>query len=280
VRADWPAGAGRSARRGIDVSKYQGEIEWQDISSTGISFAFLRASVGKTYVDPTYQENRVEARAWGIAAGAYHAAHPVSGQDAEAEARAEAEHFLAAAKPRPGDLRPVLDIELTKGPRKDELVRWLWEWLGTVEREVGAKPIIYTSPSFWHDVAGDSHEFADAGYPLWIAHYKDPTGTPTLPGGWKTYVFWQYSDAGKVPGIAASVDLDIAADDLYLHDYRLPPSLPNAELTLPPAFWEWYEWRRYGAVRAKRPRGAPSKIPKAWWTAATAIDDLRNLSQE
>jgi GH25 family lysozyme M1 (1,4-beta-N-acetylmuramidase) len=190
---------------GSDVSKYQGEIEWQDVSSAGTSFAYLRASVGTTYVDPTYLKNRAEAQAWGIAAGAYHAAHPLNGQDTEAEARAEAEYFLAAAKPRSGDLRPVLDIELTKGPRKSELVTWLFEWLITVERNVGTKPIIYTSPSFWHDVVGDSQEFADAGYSLWIAHYKDPAEKPTLPGGWKSYVFWQYSDDGKVPGIKAPV---------------------------------------------------------------------------
>jgi Glycosyl hydrolases family 25 len=63
------------------------------------------------------------------------------------------------------------------------------------------KPIIYTSPSFWREIAGDTHEFADAGYSLWIAHYTKPDDPPSLPGGWKNYSFWQYSDKGQIPGI-------------------------------------------------------------------------------
>jgi lysozyme len=275
---DAEAGTSPSARKGIDVSKFQGEIEWQDVASAGVSFAFVRASRGTSYADPMYQENRTEARAWGIVVGAYHAANPSGDARTEAEhARAEAEHFLAAAKPGPGDLRPVLDIERTDGPRGNALLTWLWEWLRRVEQEVHAKPIIYTSPSFWREVAGDTHEFAHAGYPLWIAHYTKPGDPPSIPGGWKNYGFWQYSDKGQIPGIRGDVDLDLAAEGAYLADYRLPPSLPDTQLTLPPTFWHWYEWRRYGAVREHRPRGIPTKVPESWWTAVTAIDNLRNL---
>jgi lysozyme len=128
---------------GIDVSKWQGTIDWSKVAGAGIRFAIARATKGRTYIDPTFQANVNEARANGIVVGAYHRATPSGGATANiVDARAEANHYLDVASPGVGDLIPALDIEETGGLAPADLVVWVKAWVTRVTNVLGVKPML------------------------------------------------------------------------------------------------------------------------------------------
>src|SRR5207249_7039033 len=101
------------------------------------------------------------------------------------------------------------DLERTGGLSHTKLVNWMWDWLKEVRARTRVKPIIYTSPYGWMDRTGNTEQFADAGYKLWVAHWF--VSSPTVPAhdwGGHGWTFWQYTDCGHVSGIGGCVDLD------------------------------------------------------------------------
>jgi GH25 family lysozyme M1 (1,4-beta-N-acetylmuramidase) len=195
---------------GIDVSKWQGTIDWSKVAGAGIRFAIARATKGRTYVDPTFQANVNEARANGIVVGAYHRATPSGGATANiADARAEANHYLDVASPGVGDLIPALDIEETGGLAPADLVVWVKAWVTRVTNVLGVKPMLYASPHFWTVNMGDSTWFADNGYRLWLAHWN--VRSPTVPANdWqgRGWTFWQWTHKPGLPGVTTDLDRD------------------------------------------------------------------------
>jgi Tol biopolymer transport system component len=194
--------------QGIDVSHWQGTIDFDAVAADGIRFAFAKASEGTDYEDPNYATNRANAGAAGLAFGAYHYAQPSS---STGDAVDEADHFVDTAQPESGDLLPVIDLEDSGGLSDSKLTDWLWDYLDEVLARTGVHALIYTSPSFWEDHLGDTDEFANGGYSLlWIAHWFAPT--PTVPGnnwGGHGWTFWQNSDCTHVDGITGCVDSDV-----------------------------------------------------------------------
>jgi GH25 family lysozyme M1 (1,4-beta-N-acetylmuramidase) len=191
---------------GIDVSHWQGEINWTRVAGAGTAFAFLKSTDDVDYVDPTFAANRAGARANGIAVGAYHFARP----DASAgDARQEAVHFVDVANPQPGDLLPVLDIETSRGLDQAGVTQWARTWVSTVRELTGVTAFVYTSPYGWAERTGDTPLLARDGSPLWVAHWG--VSSPTLPAndwdghGW---IVWQHTSTGHVRGISGNVDLD------------------------------------------------------------------------
>jgi GH25 family lysozyme M1 (1,4-beta-N-acetylmuramidase) len=193
---------------GIDVSHWQGAIDWPSVAAAGKRFAYLKASESTTYVDPTYATNRSKARAAGLFVGAYDFAQPTA---TAGEALAEADHFVDAATPASGDLLPVLDLEQTGGLAQGPLTQWVQAYLERVLDRTGVHGVIYCSPNFWKTYMGDTTWFAANGYDvLWIAHWTAAM-SPTVPAnGWngKGWTFWQYTSDGVVPGITGRVDLN------------------------------------------------------------------------
>jgi GH25 family lysozyme M1 (1,4-beta-N-acetylmuramidase) len=205
------AGAGTDATltrlEGIDVSHWQGTINWTKVAAAGKSFAILKATDSYDYTDPTYATNHAAAKAAGMWTGAYHFARP----DATAgDAVREADRFASVISLGSQDLIPALDLEVSGGLTTTPLQNWVAAWLAEVTAKTGVKPMIYTSPAFWKKYMGDSSALADAGYKtLWIAHWN--VTSPTVPAnnwGGHGWTFWQYSDCGTVPGISGCVDLD------------------------------------------------------------------------
>ena len=193
---------------GIDVSHWQGTIDWTRVAGAGKRFAFLKASETTTYVDPTYATNRAQAMAAGLKVGAYHFARPDTGVG---DAVAEADHFVDTAAPASGDLLPVLDLEVSGGLTDAQLQAWVQAFMDRVYSRTGVKGAIYTSPSFWSNYVGNTQALAAGGYKtLWVAHWT--TGSaPTVPAGnWggNGWTFWQYTSSGTVAGVPGSVDLD------------------------------------------------------------------------
>lgn len=205
---------------GLDVSNWQGAVNWPLVAGAGYKFAFLKATEGGWYIDPTYAFNRANANAFGIVIGAYDFAQP---SNTPGQAEAEADFFVSIAMPVIGDLMPVLDLETTNGLSTANLQNWVTHWLYEVYARTGRRAAIYTSPSFWTNSMGGSTWFAQNGFPLWEAHWTAATG-PTVPAlNWAGYswTFWQWTSSGTVPGISGRVDLD-RFQYADLTPYRVP----------------------------------------------------------
>ncbi len=193
---------------GIDISHWQGTINWSKVAAAGKQFAFMKASEDVDYIDPTYPTNRAQAKANGLYVGAYHFARP---EATAGDALAEADHFVDTAAPASGELIPVLDLETTGGLGVADLQAWTRTFLDRVYERTGVRAAIYVSPSFWSSKMGNTSWFAANGYTtLWVAHWTTASA-PSLPAGnWggRGWTFWQYTSSGTVPGISGRVDLD------------------------------------------------------------------------
>jgi GH25 family lysozyme M1 (1,4-beta-N-acetylmuramidase) len=197
--------------RGVDVSHYRGAVNWSRVAHRGYRFAFAEASNGLA-ADWTYGSNRAGAERQRLAFGAFHVASPGGRTQAAivADAVDEADFFVSIAQPRTGELAPVLDLERTGGLSASSLRLWASTWLDEVWHQVGARPTIYASPSFWRHSMRDASVFATAGSRLWIAHWH--VRTPRVPAadwaatGWS---FWQWTDCSHVPGVRGCADGDV-----------------------------------------------------------------------
>ena len=193
---------------GLDVSVWQGTIDWSQVAAAGKKFAIIRASAGSLTADTQYAANRSGAKAAGLRIAAYHYANPDTATD---DALNEANWFLQNATPTHGEMIPALDVEVTNGLSVSEMQTWVSTWLARVSSVTGVKPMIYSSPNFWATSMGDTRQFADAGYKvLWIAHWTSAS-QPTVPAanwGGNGWTFWQYTSSGAVPGVTGNVDLD------------------------------------------------------------------------
>ena len=199
--------AASSVLEGIDVSHWQGTIDWTKVAAAGKRFAILKATDSVDFVDDHYATFHAAAKANGIWTGAYHFARP----DATAgDAVREADWFASHLNLGAGDLIPALDLEQSGGLSVTALQTWTKAFMDEVTARVGVRPMVYTSPAFWKKYLGDSQFLADAGYKvLWVAHWG--VSAPTVPAnnwGGRGWTFWQYSDCGSVPGISGCVDLD------------------------------------------------------------------------
>ena len=183
--------------RGIDVAHYQGTVDWKQVCQSGIVFAIAKATDGITYTDPEFATNWAGIKAAGLVRGAYHFFEPVD------DATSQAQNFLSAVQLAPGDLPPVLDVEIRPSTvSTSQLWSGVATWLQVVEQHTGRTPMIYTSPTFWDS---NSPDLALTKYPLWLADYASQ---PKLPNGWTTWHLWQFSQSGSVSGVTGAVDLD------------------------------------------------------------------------
>ncbi len=182
--------------RGVDVSHYQGRIDWPSVASAGISFAYAKATEGLTYVDPQFARNATGAPTAGISFGAYHFFRP--GDDAVMQAK----HFLSTVSVASGDLPPALDLEMAAQSGDPELAGAARRWLEYVETQTGCKPIVYASRDFYQTQLGD----ALSAYRLYLAEYSREFQRPSGAG---PLVLWQHSQHGKVMGVKGLVDLDL-----------------------------------------------------------------------
>ncbi len=199
---------------GPDVSHYQSEIDWAEVKSSGASFAFMKATEGHTFVDPTFATNWAGSRAAGIAVrGAYHFGHPGS------DATAQAEFFVkTVGVVGPGDV-VVLDIEESDSVSPSAVAAWCTSFLEQVT-ELTALPasrvVVYTGAWFWDPQAGGA---SMGEHPLWVSGY---TAEPPMPNGWDNWTFWQFTDRLPVPGVPGSGTSDysvFAGDEAALEAF-------------------------------------------------------------
>jgi GH25 family lysozyme M1 (1,4-beta-N-acetylmuramidase) len=232
-----PAQAATTYAKGVDVSHYQGVINWAQVAGASIRFTFAKATEGTTYVDATYPVNRAGAEGMGIRFGAYHFGRPEGSSAATiiGSAIAQADHLVDVAQPQAGELPPVLDLEVTGGLAPAALAQWAQAFLDEVKARTGVSGFVYSSPLFWKTKVGDTGSFALAGYRLWIAHWT-ANASPTLPAtnwGGLGWTFWQYTDCAKIPGFVNCVDGDRFAG-LDPGPIAIPPYPTGAPLSSVP----------------------------------------------
>lgn len=192
--------------RGIDISHYQGNIDWDKlhdalIDGNPIRFIIIKGTEGNSMLDENFNDNFYNAREYGFIRGAYH--YFVPGVDA----RSQADYFLKQVHLEDGDMPPVLDFEQTgnltpEKVRKDALV-----WLRQVEKKYNVKPVLYTYYKFKMKYFSGK-DFDE--YPYWIAHYY--VDTLKYQGAWK---LWQHTDLGQIDGIKPRVDLNVYNGSMY-----------------------------------------------------------------
>ena len=190
---------------GIDVSHYQGSINWSSVKAAGISFAYIKATEGTTYQDPDFSANYLNAYNAKVIRGAYHFAQPGSSSGA-----AQATYFASHGGAWSADnltLPGMLDLEGgCYGLSTSAMQSWILDFYNTYKAKTGRDVVIYTSPSWWNSCTGGWSGMS-AKSPLFVADWTTASN-PTIPSGFPYATIWQYTDSGSVNGVSGAVDRD------------------------------------------------------------------------
>ncbi|WP_406440485.1 lysozyme [Streptomyces sp. NBC_00631] len=186
---------------GVDVASYQGDASWPALLSSGVRWAYSKATEGTYYTNPYFTQQYNGSYDAGMIRGAYHFATPDTTGGA-----AQADYFVdhGGGWSKDGRTLPgVLDIEWNPygaacyGKSASGMVTWIKDFLTRYKERTGRAAVIYTATSWWTDCTGNYSGFA-ATNPLWIARYASDVGT--LPAGWSAYTMWQYTSTGPTVG--------------------------------------------------------------------------------
>lgn len=193
---------------GIDVSLYQGKIDWSKLSTKQeVDFVFIRATAGNNRLDSRFDYNWQNAKKYNIIRGAYHYYRPNENSNEQAQ------KFISNVSLEHGDLPPVLDIEeYSKVQSIRSLKNGLLNWLNIVEDHYGITPILYTYNRFYLNLFANDSRFDK--YPVWIAWYNIKRNPNEIMDTWH---FWQFTDKGTIKGVEGYIDINIyngSNDDL------------------------------------------------------------------
>ena len=204
------AGTGTVEIYGLDVSHHNGVINWNNVNRNQTKFVICKATQGKTFKDDLLNSNLIELRRLNFIRGAYHFFTFKGVTAAE-----QVNNFMGCNIDfdESGMLPAVVDVEWQGSDSSNDFVynnkvacaAKLRSWLDSIENVTGRKPIIYTAKGFWNELLGSPAGFDS--YELWVASYRN--GSPTMPGTWKDYLIWQFTESGHVAGIPGNVDKNI-----------------------------------------------------------------------
>lgn len=204
--------------KGIDISHWDGTIDFSAVKRDGIDFVYIKSTGGDDFVDPMFLTNVQSAKNAGIAIGAYHYAKPTAPFN-PGEPYRQAQFFIETMSrhmPDFGDLMPVLDLEEPASQgilSPDELVSWAWVFVDHVKEQTNRQVMLYTGTWFVQQNNDFGYKLSDL--PLWIAEYEKYGSTqPTDCGGWNHWLLWQYSEDGTVEGVPGNVDLNVGSVSL------------------------------------------------------------------
>ena len=189
---------------GIDVSHWEGDIDFQEVKRAGIRFVYMKASEGVSYIDPDFERNYREARKARLKIGFYH--YVTAGS--EEEARAQARHFADVIWGKVYHGCPVMDFESSDSLTKDQINDVSTAFLQELREVTGKRVAIYSDANN----ATNTFDARLAVYPLWIADYG--VARPDMRNHWKRWAGWQYTDAGRVEGIRGRVDRNYFTEEM------------------------------------------------------------------
>lgn len=186
---------------GMDVSAYQGSVDWATAWANGGKFAYVKATESTTYTNPDFAQQYNGSYNVGMIRGAYHFATPDTSDGAT-----QADYFIANGGGWSADGRTLpgaLDIEYNPygatcyGLSQAGMVDWIHAFANEYAAREGVYPVIYSTYDWWSTCTGNDGGFATTS-PFWVARYSSTAGT--LPAGYGVYTFWQYADSGTFPG--------------------------------------------------------------------------------
>lgn len=200
---------------GIDISHHNAKIDWAKVAAQKdpkIEYAFIKATEGVNYIDPTVTYNSFAARTAGIKIGYYHFAS-LNTHSVVADAKAEALHFAdTVSKCAAPDLPMILDLETNKANLSDaEVLLWIKTFFAELEILGCPDYALYSYTPFLNASLPAGHGL---NMRLWIAAYVNKP-KPVLPNGWDKFWIWQYTAKGKVQGISGDVDMNRSAAALF-----------------------------------------------------------------
>lgn len=199
--------------QGFDVSNHQGEIDWQRIDPKKYQFVYLKATEGGDFVDKRFAENWQKARQQGFNVGAYHFYRMCR------DGAVQAQNFIRTVPKVPRSLPPVIDLEYDGNCIKQFTQQQLLREIQIMHEQLAAHykqaPLFYVSKAFYNVVL--MGHFADTA--LWLRDYEAHANKqkPELKDG-RDWLFWQYSQTGRIDGIATAVDLNVYAGSQ--HDWQ------------------------------------------------------------
>ena len=202
---------------GVDVSSWQRQIDWTQVRASGVEIAMIRASEGDNFTDPHFAQNAAGARAAGVAAGYYHFLTAQTTEDAVRQA----DFFLSVIAGHTPQCRLAVDFGGGATLSDQQLTACALAFLQRVEQQSGYGVMLYTDA--W--AAKARYQSAIAVYPIWVANYG--VTEPEANGKWSSWVGFQYSDRGDVPGISGHVDLDQFTREVYLGPTPTPTPAPT-----------------------------------------------------
>jgi len=189
--------------QGIDVSYWQGDIDWRKVREAGIHFAYIKATEGGDHLDPKFRENWHAAKRAGIARGAYHFIYWCR------LASEQADWFVRNVPRDPDALPPVLDLEWHTHSKtcpqkisRELALKKIKIILEAMEQHTGKRPIIYTDPMFHRDVLRGEFK----SYQFWL---RSVAAEPHEIYPDRAWAFWQFTTTGSVPGVKGEVDRNI-----------------------------------------------------------------------
>jgi lysozyme len=190
------------AVHGVDVSRWQGEIDWEKLRSQGANFVYIKATDGGDHLDPMFRKNWRAAGRAGLKRGAYHFFYWCR------TAGEQADWFIRHVPKVDGALPPVIDVEWNgessckRRPSRARVLEKMQVFMDRLERHYGKRPIIYTAPDFYRDNLRGA--FAD--YPFWL---RSVAAHPSKVYPGRKWVFWQYSGSGLSHGVKGRIDLNV-----------------------------------------------------------------------
>ena len=190
------------AVHGVDVSRWQGEIDWERLRSQGANFAYIKATDGGDHLDPMFRKNWRGAGAAGLRRGAYHFFYWCR------TAGDQADWFIRNVPKVEGALPPVIDVEWNgessckRRPSPAKVREKMQVFMDKLEAHYGQRPIIYTAPDFY----ADNLEGAFLDYPFWL---RSVAAHPARRYPGRKWVFWQYSGSGLSHGVRGRIDLNV-----------------------------------------------------------------------
>ena len=187
-------------QKGVDVSLYQENVDFEQLKNQHIDFVYIKATEGSTHIDNSFGKKWDDAKKAGILSGAYHYfSYYQSGV-------AQAENFIKTVGDLSGRLIPAIDMELNveevyNPPEKDTVLRGLKAFVAILEEKYKVKPIIYARKDYYDKYLKD--DFAD--YPKWVTNYY----LPAFIDYGEDWTFWQYTDKGRLDGYSGEYNIDL-----------------------------------------------------------------------
>ena len=208
--------------QGIDISHWQGDINFSDVKESGIDIVYIKSSEGNNYIDPLFEQNYNNAKSNGLYVGVYHYLTATT----EEMAKQQANFFASVISGKQIDCKLAMDFEYFGNLNNTQINQISIAFLEQIQQVTGKEPVVYS------DTYNATNTFSGniTNYPLWVAEYGVQNPNPN--GNWETWVGFQYTDEGEVNGISGYVDRNKFTQEIFLSDTSEIPNIDKPNISI------------------------------------------------